>query len=1000
MSFVTIFRNIFIFLCLLFLLLGYIIYQLNISIERKDNALKHQAELRFLGDQLAKGSDYLTAEIRSYVQFGNKFHYDNFWREVNKIRSRDKVVAKLKSLKVSPENIKHIEYAKKYSDNLIETEQKAMDEVQAGNYRAARELVFGEYYLDQKKLIMANIKNFQNLINKNAFEVTKQAESDAQLLIEITNSLLILSGLLVLFFFYFIGIKQLVEPLKRLTNLMLELAKGNLGVNIPRYSSNNEIVDMALTLEVFKANLVKRYENERLLNTVVNNTSSLIYVKDLEGRYLFTNNSWQEVLTLQANEELGKNDHNLLPKELVEKFNQIDSEVIKSALPFKGEEVISDDDRFFVYLTTKVPLLDSKGKVYGLCGISTDVTKMKVAEKGIEKERKRFFNMLDQLPVCFHLQASDYTIPFANQMFRQRFGDIDTKKCYEILHKRNIKCDPCPTFKAFDSSKTESSIWTSQDGKTYMSVVTPFDDLHGETLLMEMSIDITNEQQSRKSQIQSEARFTTIFEESPLGLALIESLTGNIQEVNVKFAEIAGRSLAEMATIDWMSITHPDDVQEDLNNMAALNSGKISGFNMEKRYIKPDGSHVWINMTISPLTVEDQNKPLHLCTIEDISEKKNSEKDLTRFGRVLSSSSNEIYMFSSLTLKFIQVNLGACENLGYSMDELSQLTPLDLKPNINLETFEKIIKPLRLKTEGKVVFETVHKRKDESLYPVNVNLQLIHEESPPLFVAIIEDITARKKVEVELKKYQINLEEEINRRTIELKNSQDQLIHSEKLSTLGAFAGTVAHEFNNPLFGLINLVDQLGEELTEKDRKKYSDIAQKECWRMAEMIKNLQSFYKPSEGVFISSEIDKIIEGVLLIVAKACKNKKIQINQIYNTDIFSFEVIEDQITQVILNILQNSIYSISDDEGKITLTLDRANSNLILKIQDTGEGIKKEDLKLIFDPFFTTKGKDGTGLGLSVSYGIIKSHGGEIVIESELGVGSTVTLTLPISRKI
>ena len=146
--------------------------------------------------------------------------------------------------------------------------------------------------------------------------------------------------------------------------------------------------------------------------------------------------------------------------------------------------------------------------------------------------------------------------------------------------------------------------------------------------------------------------------------------------------------------------------------------------------------------------------------------------------------------------------------------------------------------------------------------------------------------------------------------------------------------------------------------------------------------------------------MDELIGGVLLIVAKACKNKGIQVNEIYNTDIFTFEAIEDQIKQVILNVLQNSIDSIKVDEGKITLTLDRTNSNLILKVQDTGEGIKTEDLKLIFDPFFTTKGKEGTGLGLSVSYGIVKSHGGEIIIESALGIGSTVTLTLPINREI
>ncbi|MBT3850083.1 PAS domain S-box protein, partial [bacterium] len=493
--------------------------------------------------------------------------------------------------------------------------------------------------------------------------------------------------------------------------------------------------------------------------------------------------------------------------------------------------------------------------------------------------------------------------------------------------------------------------------------------------------------------------FRTIFEESPLGVALIDSLTGHIYEVNRKFADIVGRSLDEMATIDWMSITHPDDIQEDLDNMAVLNSGKINSFNMEKRYIKPDGSHVWINMTISPLKVEDENSPRHLCMIEDITEKKKIEKDLTRFGRVLSSSSNEIFMFSSTTFKFIQVNSGACENLGYSMDELSQLTPLDIKPDHNLETFEELIKPLREQKEIKVVFETVHQRKDKSLYPVNVNLQLIHEESPPLFVAIIEDITKRKKVENELKDYQNNLEGEINRRTAELKNSQDQLIHSEKLSTLGAFAGTVAHEFNNPLFGLINLVDQLGDELSEEDRKKYSEIAQKECWRMADMVKNLQSFYKPSDETFSKTNMNLLLEELLLIIAKTCGNKGIKIIRNYSDDKYLFEGIEDQIKQVLLNVLQNAIDSITG-EGEISLNLAKTSKEIIVEIVDTGQGIDKESQKFIFDPFYTTKGKQGTGLGLSVSYGIIKSHGGKIAFDSALNFGSSVTLVLPKTRKV
>jgi len=103
---------------------------------------------------------------------------------------------------------------------------------------------------------------------------------------------------------------------------------------------------------------------------------------------------------------------------------------------------------------------------------------------------------------------------------------------------------------------------------------------------------------------ESEQRFKKLFEEAPLGIAIIDSLTGHICEVNPMFAKIAGRTMDEMIQIDWMSITHPDDVQEDLDNMALLNAGKINGFQMQKRYLRNDGNSVWISMTIAQMKVE------------------------------------------------------------------------------------------------------------------------------------------------------------------------------------------------------------------------------------------------------------------------------------------------------------------------------------------------------------------------------------------------------------
>ena len=132
---------------------------------------------------------------------------------------------------------------------------------------------------------------------------------------------------------------------------------------------------------------------------------------------------------------------------------------------------------------------------------------------------------------------------------------------------------------------------------------------------------------TEKALVKSESQFREMFEQSPFGIALIGSLTGRIYELNPKFGEIAGRTVNEMINTDWMSITHPDDVQEDLDNMALLNAGKIPSFNMDKRYMRPDGSPVWINMTIAPVSVEDVAHPRHLCMIEDITEQKEAVEE-------------------------------------------------------------------------------------------------------------------------------------------------------------------------------------------------------------------------------------------------------------------------------------------------------------------------------------------------------------------------------------
>ncbi len=140
--------------------------------------------------------------------------------------------------------------------------------------------------------------------------------------------------------------------------------------------------------------------------------------------------------------------------------------------------------------------------------------------------------------------------------------------------------------------------------------------------------DISERKRSEDALRLSEARFRVIFEQSPLGVAVIDSVTGRFIDVNVRFAQIAGRTSAALRDMDWMRITHPDDVAEDQNHMSAMNGGVTSGFSRNKRYVRPDGSCVWINMTIAPLTGGDPAHQWHLCMIDDITAHREAEEAL------------------------------------------------------------------------------------------------------------------------------------------------------------------------------------------------------------------------------------------------------------------------------------------------------------------------------------------------------------------------------------
>jgi len=250
----------------------------------------------------------------------------------------------------------------------------------------------------------------------------------------------------------------------------------------------------------------------------------------------------------------------------------------------------------------------------------------------------------------------------------------------------------------------------------------------------------------------------------------------------------------------------------------------------------------------------------------------------------------------------------------------------------------------------------------------------------------------------ELAELNENLQQMVDEQTKEIKTTQKQLVHAEKLSAIGSLVASISHEFNNPLCGVTNVLNRVQRKSALGDgNQKLLAMAIAECDRMKRLIQDLQSFNRPTSGIKKKFDLHRSIDEILLLLKKELSLKNIIVIKNFSEKSITVSAVEDQIKQVILNLLQNSEEAIQTSGGTITISTEQKEKDCVISIHDTGTGIKSEDMESIFEPFFTTKSAvKGTGLGLSVSHGIVRGHGGKLIALSEPDKGTTFILSLPV----
>lgn len=257
--------------------------------------------------------------------------------------------------------------------------------------------------------------------------------------------------------------------------------------------------------------------------------------------------------------------------------------------------------------------------------------------------------------------------------------------------------------------------------------------------------------------------------------------------------------------------------------------------------------------------------------------------------------------------------------------------------------------------------------------------------------------------EQKLVEWSNTLEQKVEEKTHELQQAQAQVLHMEKMASLGKLSSMIAHELNNPLSGILTYAklirkrlgrpDLTAEQLAAIDRD--LTLISDESKRCGDIVRNLLFFARGQSGSFAPCYVREVAEKALRLIQHQIDMQRIEVTQVFPESPIEVICDQNQIQQVLLALMMNAVEAMPDG-GDLRLTLTDIGEDVRIEVRDTGVGIPVEDLPRIFEPFYTTKESGfGTGLGLSIVYGILRSHGGDIAVESTLGIGSTFTIILP-----
>ncbi|MEI7637008.1 MAG: PAS domain S-box protein [Syntrophus sp. (in: bacteria)] len=503
-----------------------------------------------------------------------------------------------------------------------------------------------------------------------------------------------------------------------------------------------------------------------------------------------------------------------------------------------------------------------------------------------------------------------------------------------------------------------------------------------ETIASQVGTSIARAQ-TEESLRESEGKFRDLAEKSMVGIYLIQD--DLFKYVNTEFANILGYSTEEI--IDRMGakdVIFPDDLPLVEDRLRKRISGEIKSLRYEFRIWRKDReirhAEVYSSRTIY------QGKPAVIGTILDITDRRKTEEELRRLSIAIEQAAEDIIITSPEGV-IEYVNPAFEKITGYARGEAIGQNPRIMKSGVHGPAFyEHLWNTIRA---GNIWSGRITNRcKDGKLIQEDATISPLLTSAGKLtgYVALKRDVTEAVKLETHLRQ-------------------------AQKMEAIGTLAGGIAHDFNNILGAMMGYAELAKFKTVDVKIYPYLEQILKACDRSRDLVQQILTFSRRREQEKKPVAVTPIVKEALRLLRSSLPST-VEIRQLYNARHDTVLADPTQMHQVLMNLCTNAVHAMREREGVLEVRLAqdvlsadnpayhpelKEGAYLQLVVSDTGDGIDPAVKDKIFDPFFTTKEPgEGTGLGLSVVYGIVKDHGGIIFVESELGKGTVFTIHLPL----